>query len=54
MVGGSYPMHSFSSDVSEMPGSPVSNVAGCDKFAQICAAGIIADHSYRNRGIVDS
>jgi hypothetical protein len=42
-------MHSFSSDVSEMPGSPVSNVAGCDKFAQICAAGIITDHRYAYR-----
>jgi len=29
-----------------MPGSSVSNVAGCDKFAQIRAAGIIADHRH--------
>ena len=45
MVAGSYAMHSFSSDVSEMPGSPVPNLAGCAKFAEIWAAGIIADHS---------
>ena len=34
----------FSSDVTEMPGSPVPNLAGCAKFAEIWAAGIIADH----------
>jgi len=45
MVAGSYSMHSFTSDVSEIARSPVPNVTECAKFAQILAGGIIADHS---------